>query len=96
VRATTLSTREATNWTDADGCGLGDSPCGSKCAIDTSGCLPVDIDLSDTCETLTERAQRAGTARAHERVQVVMRQALVDAEQQGWRWTPTIKEGDEE
>jgi len=37
--------------------------------------LPVDIDLGDTGESVMERAERAGTMRAHERMQDVMRQA---------------------
>ena len=56
--------------------------------------LPVDIDLGDTGESVMERAERAGTMRAHERMQDVMRQALIDADQRGWRWTPTIGDSD--
>lgn len=58
------------------------------------GGLPVDIDLGDTGETVRERAHRAGTERAHGRVQDVMRQALIDADQRGWNWTPTVGDSD--
>lgn len=58
------------------------------------GGLPVDIALDDTGETFRERSHRAGTQRAHERVQQVMQQALIDAEKRGWNWAPTVGDGD--
>lgn len=56
--------------------------------------LPVDVDLGDTGETLVERAQRAGSTRAHERVQHVMAKALMEAYQRGWKWAPTVSDND--
>jgi len=49
------------------------------------GALPVDIDLGDTGQTILQRADEAGAARAHERVQPVMMKAYADAERKGWR-----------
>ncbi len=56
--------------------------------------LPVDIDLSDNGQTLHERAEAAGTMRAHERTQDLMREALAAAEHQEMRWTPTVNHDD--
>lgn len=53
--------------------------------------LPVDIDLSDDGRTLVERAETAGIRRAHERVQDLMRQALVEAQRREMRWAPTVE-----
>lgn len=54
------------------------------------GGLPVDIDLSDSGETIAERAAAASNKRAHERAREVMTRALSDAYQQPLKWPETV------
>lgn len=54
------------------------------------GAIPVNIDLTDTGETITERVEAANTIRAHERVRQVMTQALLDADQQPLKWPEIV------
>jgi hypothetical protein len=56
------------------------------------GVIRAHIDLSDNGETMRERLRKGGKARAHERVQSVMAAALVDANEQGWKFAPVSGE----
>ncbi|MFJ2755579.1 hypothetical protein ACIO3S_08280 [Nocardioides sp. NPDC087217] len=52
--------------------------------------LPVTIDLTDNGRSIAERAEEAGSVRAHERARVIMMQALVEAEHQDIKWPETV------
>lgn len=51
-----------------------------------TGLIPAHIDLSDNGETLPERLAKGGKARAHERVQSTMAAALLESEEQDWKF----------
>jgi hypothetical protein len=58
--------------------------------------IPAHIDLSDNGATLGERMASGDTVRAHERAgsvmaQALMAQALIEANQQDWRF-PAISD----
>lgn len=52
--------------------------------------LPVNIDLSDSGQTIAERAAAADNLRAHERAREVMTRALLDANQQPLKRPETV------
>lgn len=54
------------------------------------GALPVNIDLTDSGKSITERVEGADSIRAHERVREVMAQALLDSYQQPTSWPETV------
>lgn len=56
--------------------------------------IPAQIDLTDNGDSMAERLQKGGTARAHERVQGIMLAALVEADAQGWKFAPVTDFGD--
>jgi hypothetical protein len=54
--------------------------------------IPAHIELNDNGKTLAERLQNGGKMRAHERARGVMTAALVQANEQGWKFAPVSDE----
>ncbi|CAM3245346.1 hypothetical protein NODU109028_06300 [Nocardioides dubius] len=56
--------------------------------------IPAHIDLTDNGETFAERLAKGSTVRAHVRARPVMEAALIEAEEQHWRF-PAIADDEE-